>query len=296
MAASNGIPDDVLRQLVSDPDFQKLDEGGQDRLLSRFAQDTYGIHPASENILQRAANAGQQALANVGSNGIDVFKGPGAQLGQEFKKSMFGLKPNPGGLVTGDMKGVQDYAKDFFTDPHGMAESAVATKGAMDSPPVKLVTKPSEFYGDAISKGKGNVNFLDIINKHIDDPLVKKVIDKSGVMERFSGSIPEEGGYGIDKLAKLNSQEAQDFINDVKVGQSKAFLSGDATKSNQIGLSRFFSDLSKAQSKDISGMGFAKKAYGTSKAVTKGAKAVAKRVLIGSELGAGAKLGYDLLK
>ena len=155
---------------------------------------------------------------------------------------------------------------------------------------------PSKVYGEALESSKGTVNFKDIIYKYMDDPMVRKVLNKGEVMEKFGGNTLGKGGEVTEKLANLTAKESQDLINAVKVGETKAMLSGDVVKSNKVTLSKFFSDLSKAQNQALEGIKGAKKLYGASKNIGKFVKSKAGAFVTGSALGAGAKVSYDVLK
>lgn len=175
----------------------------------------------------------------------------------------------------------------------GKAASGVAS-GAKTT--ARSLMNPSKVFGEALESSKGKVNFLDVIAKHSDDPIVKKVLDKSEVIEKYGGTKLGEGGSVTERLANLTPKESQEIINAVKVGQNKAMLSGDVVKSNKVNLSKFFSDLSKAQNAGVEGIKGAKRLYGFSKNVGRAAKSTAGKVATGSILGASAKTAYDFLK
>lgn len=297
MAASNGIPDDVLKQLISDPEFQKMDESGQDRLLSRFAQDTYGNVPATENILQRAAKVvtsispqqvGYEMMGGTAPSDIGMGLGMAA-TGQPFSSGL-----NPMAQAEGMREGAvgDNPLLGIATDPMTYAGMGGVGKGAVGLG--KSLMKPSKAYGQALSKAPGKVDFLKIISKHEGDPIVQKVLKKANIFKKYGGSNLEEGGAMSEKLANLSAKESQNLINDVKLGKD-ALVQGKRIRPNEIGLAEFFSDLSKVQSK-LPGVGGAKKMYGVAKNVGKFVKSNVGKLATGSVIGAGAKLGYDALK
>ena len=288
-----GIPDDILREIVSDPDFQKLSEEDQDMALSRFSQESFGGIQPTENLLQRMGKAAMQPFMP------DAFGKPG--MNQALQMS--GMAPYMGArgaqeeLLNEIENPIARFGAGVVSDPLSWMGGSAVAKGA--GKVAKSVIKPSTVYGEAVSKAPGKVNFLQIISKHSDDPIVKKVLDKAGIVEKYGGRTLGEGGSVSDNLANLTSEQAQNLINDMKVGQTKGFLTGDLVKSDKVNLSKFFGDLSKAQNEALPGMKGAKKLYGFSKGVGKFAKkygrAAATGVATGAGLGIGGKIGYDII-
>ena len=256
--------------------------------------------PFAEKVLQKAA----KYVSDYSGIGVEEPDNP---FMRGISSTMRGLKQTPGlgsymqaHDVKSDVIGeampdnpVGSFVLDTITNPENLVGMGVVKKGAGSL--FRSLKSPSTPYGKSVESAKGNVDFMKVINKHIDDPLVKKVLDKSGVIDKYGQPVFEEGGKVSSKLNKLNSNEVQDFINDVKVGQTKAMLSGDVVKSNQVCLSKFFADLSKAQN-ELSGMKGAKKLYGASKGIRKFGSSATKKILGGSLLGLGGKLGYDVGK
>ena len=280
-----GIPDDILREIVSDPDFQKLSEEDQDMALSRFSQESFGGIQPTENLLQRMGKAAMQPFMP------DAFGKPG--MNQALQMS--GMAPYMGArgaqeeLLNEIENPIARFGAGVVSDPLSWMGGSAVAKGA--GKVAKSVIKPSTVYGEAVSKAPGKVNFLQIISKHSDDPIVKKVLDKAGIVEKYGGRTLGEGGSVSEKLANLSAKEGQNLINDVKLGKD-ALVSGKRIKPNEVELSKFFSELSKAQK----GMGGAKKLYGASKNVGKFVKSNVGKFVTGSMFGAGAKTAYDVLK
>lgn len=246
----------------------------------------------AENILQKAAKA------------VMTIAQPDVQVNSQFP-----FLPKIGGISQNVYDAGMDITSDKLTDTgHPVAASAVPIASsllsgvALGAKPLargagklgKSLFKPSETYGEALNKSTGKVNFLDIISKYSDDPAVAKVLKKSKIVEKYGGQSLEEGGAVSEKLANLSAKESQNLINDVKLGK-EVLLSGKRIRSNEVGLAKFFSELSKAQT-ESTGLGTAKKLYGVSKNVGKFVKRNVGNFVTGSVIGAGAKTAYDVLK
>ncbi len=191
---------------------------------------------------------------------------------------------------------IQGLALDVVTDPFNFApaESVVNTGIKFG----KSVANPSKQFGKSISaleKANPNtrVDVYHIINNALDDPMAKKVIEKSGIIEKFGGSTMEEGGAVTEKLSNLTLKESQDMINTLKSSVRQAVKEG-VVKPTEIGIAKMFSDLSKSQNSLFKGFKNAKKMYGVSKNVGKGIKNYGKKVGTGAALAVGGKVGYDI--
>ena len=105
------IPDEILREIVSDPDFQKLSEQDQDRFMDRINQESFGATPKTENLLQRMGKAAREVV------------GPSAQFsGGLIDSAGFGLP----GLAMDKM--LPDSAKEYL-NPQGAGEQIGRTAG-----------------------------------------------------------------------------------------------------------------------------------------------------------------------
>jgi len=260
-------------------------------------------HP--ENILQRASKAMQQAYNSTPLSAYgkvmgakNKFLDPMLREDQLLNESMPEVIPGTKGIQNA-MHGATNWlTRNVFTDPlNYMAAEGITKVGSSAVRGIgkvgRSVFNPSKVYGEALDSSKGKVNFLDVIYKHSDDPAVKKVLEKSGVIEKYGGTSLGEGGSVTEKLSNLSQRQAQNLINDVKVGESRAMLSGDVVKSNKVGLSKFFSDLSRAQGQADPSMKGAKALYGFSKGIKKVGKDLSKKAVSGAEWGA---VGYPVYK
>lgn len=261
--------------------------------------------PASGGLLKSIADQGMKTVGNMIGN--PLYGGsiglPGSSMGAEAEEMRAGAVNN---IVPFDKHPFLNVGANIISDPKSwltggssVGREAVKQVGSSAKNTARSVFKPSKVYGEALDSAKGKVDFSKVISKFSDDPAVKKVLEKSGVIEKYGGDLMEEGGAVSNKLSKLDANQSQNLINDLKVGESKAFLSGDVVKSNKVGLSKFFSELSKAQNKASEGLSGAKKAYGFSKNVGKVAKTVGKGFVRGLPYGAGVTAGgkaiWDLL-
>lgn len=308
--ASRGIPDDILREIVSDPDFQKLDEEGQDQALSRFAQESFGQVQPSENVFTRALGSiGRQAGSmldlpqqeqasstpfEAGLSAVGKFRNP--LHGPSLESSR--APETAFGELGSDIMNIQDpVARGVTSTALNIIPQALVGGVKGFKPAVKLsrsIIKPSAVYGEALSK-PGKVNFLEIIHKYSDDPTVSKVLNRSKVVKKYGGSSLGEGGAVSERLSNLTPKQSQDLINDVKLGKD-ALVSGKRIKPNEVKLSEFFSELSKAQNAGVEGIEGSKKLFGFSKNIGRVAKSTVGKVAAGSLFGAGAKTAYDVLK
>lgn len=287
------LPQEIIDDLMNDQDFLSLDDAGQDEILGDI-QKKMGINEPSENILQKAAKS-------IKKNPLNVFPGVAAyNYGMEKKNEMLDPFLQANASLPGIFPEAQNaIMKNVVTDPMGYMGAQGGTKllsGAGKGAKAlgNSLFKPSKAYGEALSKAEGKVDFLKIISKHENDPVVKKVLQKAKIFDKYGGTSMGEGGSVSDKLANLTAKESQNLINDVKLGKD-ALIQGKRIKPNEIGLVEFFSDLSKAQS-ELPGMSGAKKLYGVSKNVGRLVKSNVGKFVTGSVIGAGAKTAYDALK
>ena len=249
--------------------------------------------PNTENVLQRASKAinttgsilggGFNRAVNAGPSSFNsITGGPATEFGHGVKTEA---------MTQAGMPEIASEAISTATDPQSLIMGMGVTRGAGRF--IKNVSNPSKGYGEALSKSTGKVNFLDIISKHENDPVVQQVLKKAKVIKKYGGSNMDEGGAMSEKLANLSAKDSQNLINDVKLGKD-ALVSGKRIRPNEIGLAEFFSDLSNAQSKALPEMVGAKKLYGVSKNVGKFAKSTLGKALTtgaGTVAGGGAVYG-----
>lgn len=235
--------------------------------------------PQSENVLQRAMKAAgasaQTAMQNAGNPlGVSVdpkfpfipsipTDNPAISSGMEEVQMPF-TKGNPwaqaaSGIASGVLAG-------------GALGGKQAVKGTAKGIGgfIKNVRNPSKVFGEKIGAlEKANpstkVDYSGILSKYMDDPMAKKVIDKSGVLEKYGGSNMGEGGTVIEKMKNLTLQESQNLINDIKVGLRQSLKEGTLTKSNEIGIQKMLSELSGNQNALFKGMDKARRGYGIGK-------------------------------
>ena len=259
------MPD--IEALLNDPEFLQLPEEDQNELIDEMKQRDFGVIPKAENVLTRALKATTPSM----TSGIGMAN-PLAPLmtARTMKEDVVNKNvknPFTAGLVN------------FATDPLTYGGGFGAAKGAS-----AVAKAPKQMFGSA-GFGKrmaklqskspdSRVNYMDIISRHSDDPVVKKVIDKSGVMEKFGGSVMEEGGAVSEKLKNLSLQDSQDFLNALKDEVRQAVKVGNI-KPKELGVSRMFSDLVKAQDAVFQGFKGARRTYGLFKNVGKGIKRAA---------------------
>lgn len=302
MAGKQGLPDEVLRKLASDPDFNSLDEAGQDRIVSRFAQESYKQVDKPQNILQRASQA---ILQNPRQVGYEVAGGTlpgdvGMGLGMMATGHPFSSGLNQAAkaetMREGEVSKVQNpllqVGLDMATDPMTWAGFGIGGKKTADT--AGFLMNPSKGYGQAL-EAAGNVDFHVPIMDALSDPLASKVLDKSGVMDKFGGIHLGEGGASSPRLSNLTLKESQDIINLIKGGVSKAVVEGEHLAPKHIPITTLFSKLSEAQN-TVPGISGAKKMYGIAKEVPEVVGKVAKRALLGSEIGGGYEVGKGLIK
>lgn len=260
----------------------------------------------SENILQRVAKslgaAAQSGMKNMSPLGVSVnpkfpfmpqmpTDSPALSSGMD-EAQMPITKGNP--WAQAGMGIASNLLASTF--PGGGA-GAVAKKAGEG---ISNLKNPSAFLGKNIEKiqgqnnGKG-VNFLDIISRHQGDQFVDKVLEKSGVLEKFGGSTMDDVGAVTDNLSNLPLQKSQDLINDIKVGLTNTLKEGNY-KSNQRGLASLLTNLGKAQESVFPGYKGAKSAYGFAKNVGKAVSKTKKTAITGAALGAGGTLAHSFVK
>jgi len=266
--------------------------------------------PAHENVLGKAAkmamgsiNEGMNPSAstegsnplstalNMGVSGMSASTPWQQRMGQNMQSSIINESTeNPMGRL--GMHLATDIGTGLMLGGPGMAKGA----GEM----VENVKNPSKVFGRKLgslqsANPKGKVDFLSILSRASDDPMAGKVLQKSGVLEKFGGQNLGEGGMPIDKLANLTLEDSQNLLNDIKAGVRKAVKEGDV-KSTEIGIAKMFKELAEAQKATFPGLQSAKSSYGFAKNLGKGVKSVAKVGALGAAAGAGGTLGHTLVK
>lgn len=244
--------------------------------------------PKAENILQRAVQSTQQSFQPQGG-----YSNPMIQAMSQSNPAMAGynvLHNFKSGMIQDAMPNnpVGKVATDVATDPESYIGLGGATKavGEIGS----NILNPSKAYGKALSSAKGTVDFLPHIMQAIDDPVAGKLIEKSGIMEKFGGSILGEGGAPIEKLSNLSAEDSQGVVNSLKDEVTKAVREG-TLKPKQLEVGKLFGNLSDAQNEAFDGMKNAKWNYGAGKSIQKGAK----RAIGAAILGGGFESGKDMV-
>lgn len=245
----------------------------------------------AENILQKAIKAAAEPYFNGAMNVSGVAP----------VQSAYNIRDT---FIDESVKNpIGNFATKMVTDPlTWMGGGTAAKQGSKGiSGFIKNVRNPSKVFGEKMgalekSNPSTKVDYSGILSKHMDDPMVKKVIDKSGVLQKYGGSSMGEGGTVIEKMKNLTLQESQNLINDIKVGLRQSLKEGTVTKSNEIGIQKMLSELTGNQNSLFKGMDKARSSYGMAKNFGKGAKNLTKKAISGAVLGAGGKLGYDVYK
>src|SRR3990167_882749 len=162
------------------------------------------ISEPSEGIFQRAIKSAGAAV----QAGLQNMNHLGVQVNPKFP--FLPTMPIDSHMLSAGMEEAQmpitkgnTYAQGAMSLGSGLLSGAMlgggqAAKGV--GKVVKSLMKPSKVFGESVSKGKGKVDFLKIISKHADDPAVKKVLDKSGVIEKYGGTSLGKGGSVTEKL------------------------------------------------------------------------------------------------
>ena len=261
----------------------------------------------TENVLQRVAKTASSAIQSG-------LQGAGNPLGVSVNPS-FPFMPTLPGDIPAMSSGMEE-AQMPITQGDPMAQAGMAlgsgllAGGKMVAKPMsrgisgvaKNLRNPSKVFGESIerlqsSKPSQKVDFFSIINNALEDPMAKKILDKSKVLQRYGGRNLEEGGAISERLSNLSLKESQDLVNAVKSSIRKAVRKGDVG-SNEIGISKMFKDLSEAQRSAFEGFKGAQKGYGIGKnvgqAVKKAPRNFAKAAITGAGLGVGGKVGYDI--
>lgn len=282
------IPDEILRGFAKDEGFRGLQPDAQERIVQRWAQENTKYVPSAENILQKAAKAATGAMG-MGTMGFANPLGP-IQAGYGARDS----------VIDETVKDpIANFGVKVGTDPLSWMGAGAAAKGAEEL--VSNVKNPSGAFGKGIERLQGaspdkRVDFFHIINNAIDDPMAKKVIDKSGILDSFGGTKLTDVGTLSENLSNLTLQESQDLVNAMKSGVRQAVKEG-TVKPTEIGIAKMFSELSKAQKGTFEGFDKVAKNYGAGKNMGKFLKTAGKQLpgalIRGAGLGTGGKLAYD---
>ena len=254
--------------------------------------------PPTEGLLGSIAKLAQQSFQAIKPANMlsDAMQGKNS-----FMPPMYGTavqaKENTIDSITRDNPWAS-IPLNIVSDPMTIAGGGAALKSIPKT--VGNFINPSKAFGkgiDALQKSNPTkkVDFFKVINNALDDPGAKKVLEKSGVIEKYGGQSIEEGGAVSERLSNLSLKESQNLVNDVKSGVKKAIKEGHVNP-KEIGIAKMFKELSQAQRKAFEGFKGVQRGYGAAKNVGKFVKKNVGKFVTGSVLGAGAKTGYDLLK
>lgn len=255
-----------------------------------------------ENILQRASKG---ILENPQQTGYELASGTapgdlGMGLGMMAAGQPFSKGLNQSAQLEGQREAEVGKVKNpllraglgIASDP--MTWAGALMGGAKTAKAGEFLLNPSKGYGKAL-EAAGKVDFHGPIMQALDDPLAAKVIEKSGIMEKFGGVHLGEGGASSPRLSNLTLKESQDVTNLIKGGVSKAVVEGEHLAPKHIPITSLFSKLSEAQNV-VPGMRGAKRMYGIAKEVPQVIGKAAKRALLGSEIGGGIQMGEGLVR
>lgn len=299
------IPENVILELLNDEDFLAMSDADQDEMLSQIEAKFQVMEP-SENILQKVAKAATRSIVPGENPLLSGFKtatnamtsgipGQSKEYREADEMRTGAIDRMAGGNP------LLSFAGNVATDPMTYAGGGKVAKGIGGF--ARNIANPSKEFGKKIgalqgANPKGKVDFLSIISKSLDDPMAKKVLDKSGVVGKYGGQTMGEGGSVIENLANLTLQDSQDLLNAVKSGVRQAVKEG-TVKPTELGIAKMFSELSKAQKLAFPGFEKAKSSYGFAKKVGKASKKYGKAAATGAAtavgLGAGGKVAWDLL-
>lgn len=290
------MPD--IEQLLNDPEFLQLPEEEQNAFIDEMKQKDLGVIPKTENLLSRAAKIGMEPFMSKPPDMAHPFQ-------SSIDSTMGGLKRTPGlgsYMQAHDVKSglIDNPALDIASDPETYLGAGAVFKGIKNAPRVFKNKFGSKGFGKSMEKLQSKspdsrVNYFDVVMRHSDNPSVKKVMEKAGVMDKFGGQSMDEAGATSEKLANLSLQESQDFLNAIKDEVRQAVKIGNI-KPKELGVSRFISDLVSSQDKAFKGFSGARKSYGLYKKVGKAGKAISKASLTGAGLYAGGRLGHEAVK
>lgn len=160
---------------------------------------------------------------------------------------------------------------------------------------IKMAINPSKQYGKKLAEQAGTVDYHTPIMHSLDNPGVQKLVEKANILKRFGGREFGEGGAVSEKLANLTAKDSQEVINALKSEVPQAVKEG-ILKPKQLEVGKLLGNLSKAQNKAFPAMKGTKFAYGASQGVRDLAESGLKRVIAGSELGAGGSLAYNIFR
>lgn len=242
-----------------------------------------------ENILQRAAKAMMNSMSQMG-NAPDPqhpFQSGLGAVSQGMKNIVpsysgyTGAHEAKSGVVRDNIKNpLLAAVTDVATDPETIMGTGALFKGAKGL--ARNVRNPSKVFGERMSKAQasnpeGRIDFSSILSKHSDDPLVKKVLERSGVLDRFGGTHLTPEVTIEQNLSKMKLEDAQEMQNMIKAGLRQSLKEGSAVKSTEIGLKKLLKELSTAENKAFPDMQGAKSSYGMARNINKFGKGVAKR-------------------
>lgn len=236
-----------------------------------------------------AQTRGYEALSGMKDEAIEGTVG-------KSNTAMFG--PTAGGALT--------FGAKMATDPLAWVGGGAAKSGANKlGSAYKNIKNPSKAFGESMksiskSNPEARVNFSDIINRASEDRVAKKVIDKSGVLDKFGGRTLTKDATLSENLSSMNLEDSQTLINDIKASLRNSLKDGSAVKSTEIGLTKMLGELSSATKKAFPGIEKVRSSYGRAVNIGEGIKKAGKvattGAITGLGLGAGGKAGYEIFK
>jgi len=262
--------------------------------------------PKTENVLHRASKSIQSAIGG----GIQDMRG--MQVNPKFP-----FLPSGGPMDSQALSSGMGEARMPITKGNPAAElgmdfaSNVLAGGGLTAKPItkglqsgiRNLKEPSKVFGEKLASMQKDtpkkIDFFSIINDGLSDPMAKKVIDKSGVMERYGGTKLTDEATLSENLSNLNLDQAQDLVNSVKAVVKQGIKEG-TVKSNERGIVKLMSDMTKAQDAVFPQLKGARKAYGFATKLSRGVKSAKKTAtrgaIYGAGLGTGGATAYSLLR
>lgn len=297
-----------FEQMLNDPDFLSLPESEQNSMVDEMRQQDFGAVPRTESFLKNAMRVGTKTAGAM-------FSQPKFDPQHPFQSaiaSTTGFQGAPG-MASYQMaergKGVlaEEVAPDnplgqmafsVASDPTTYIGAGGAAKGLKGA--ISNLKNPSKAFGQGITKlqeasPKQRVDFLGIIRNSMNNSKAAKVLEKSGVIEKYGGTKLTSEGTISENLSNLTLQESQDFVNSIKDGVRIAVKEGNV-KPTEIPIAKMFSELSKAQRSAFQGFRGVQKRYGISKTIGKSVSKYGKTAATGAALAAGGSAAAAALK
>lgn len=276
---TNGTPQRIKLSQLSD-----APSGGSISSIPKTENIFQKITSAITSLSPQAANPQHPFQSGIGATTQGLKQVPGLSgymQGHEAKSGVINdaMPGNPVGAI----------ATDFISDPETWIGANGLAEGAKNT--YKNIKNPSKFFGEGIDRLQSKnpsqrVDFFKIINDSLSDPKASKVLEKSGVLDRFGGTRSNEFGTLTDRLSELTLQDSQDLVNSLKDGVRQAVKEG-TVKPSERGIAKMFSELSKAQKSSFQGFDKVARDYGVGKNLGKFASSASKRFINGLPWGAG---------